>query len=203
MLFLPGETLFSAALQYVVSRGFGLLMPNVRGSFGFGKEFERLDDGRYNIVLRGLQSFIIDHELPRQFGYNMPLELVLKHLNTNELFRLSWGAKNTHGVEWEALRKTFEERLDEMTRAALREKWLRPQGVFGIFPCQSDGDDLVVYDPQTINTASPDELTRFACPRVPRMAVGVRNVRRGFSIPPNGKAGARRNSNFGHGYGTK
>ncbi|HLO14932.1 MAG TPA: vitamin B12 dependent-methionine synthase activation domain-containing protein, partial [Anaerolineales bacterium] len=34
-------------------------------------------------------------------------------------------------------------------------------------PCQSDGDDLIIYDPATIDTASPDELTRFACPRQP------------------------------------
>ena len=27
----------------------------------------------------------------------MPLEVIFKHLAKNELFRLSWGAKNTHG----------------------------------------------------------------------------------------------------------
>jgi dipeptidyl aminopeptidase/acylaminoacyl peptidase len=35
---------FSAALQYFVSRGFGLLMPNVRGSTGYGRAFQMLDD---------------------------------------------------------------------------------------------------------------------------------------------------------------
>ena len=30
----------------------------------------------------------------------MPLEMVGEHLSLNELFRLSWGAKNTHGEEW-------------------------------------------------------------------------------------------------------
>ena len=46
-------------------------------------------------------------------------------------------------------------------------KWLKPQGVYGFFPCQSDGDELIIYNPETINSASPDELTRFACPRQP------------------------------------
>ena len=92
---------------------------------------------------------------------NMPLEIVLKHLSLNELYRLSWGAKNAHGEEWEKLKAEFEERLEKMTKEALRYKWLKPQGVYGLFPCQSDGDELIIYDPATIDTASPDELTRL------------------------------------------
>jgi 5-methyltetrahydrofolate--homocysteine methyltransferase len=98
---------------------------------------------------------------------DMPLEMVLKHLSINELFRLSWGAKNAHGAEWDKLRAEFEARLESMTRDALREKWLQPQGVYGLFPCQADGDDLIIYDPATVNSASPDEITRFVCPRQP------------------------------------
>jgi len=98
---------------------------------------------------------------------DMPLEMVLKHLNLNELYRLSWGAKNSHGPEWEKLKKEFEARLAKMTKAALRDGWLKPQAVYGYFPCQSDGDDLIVYDPATIDTAAPNELTRFHFPRQP------------------------------------
>ncbi len=97
----------------------------------------------------------------------MPLEIVLKHLNLNELYRLSWGAKNAHGAEWERLQKEFEARLARMKKEALQEKWLQPQGVYGIFPCRAEGNELVIYDPETINTASPDVLTRFAFPRQP------------------------------------
>jgi 5-methyltetrahydrofolate--homocysteine methyltransferase len=50
----------------------------------------------------------------------MPLEMVLKHLNINELYRLSWGAKNTHGAEWEKLKKDFDARLASMTKDASR-----------------------------------------------------------------------------------
>lgn len=98
---------------------------------------------------------------------DMPLEIVHKHLSLNELFRLSWGAKNAHGEEWEKLRAEFEERLARMSREAIREKWLQPQGVYGLFPCQSAGDDLIIYDPASVNSAWPDELTRFRCPRQP------------------------------------
>jgi 5-methyltetrahydrofolate--homocysteine methyltransferase len=98
---------------------------------------------------------------------DMPLELVLKHLSLNELYRLSWGAKNAHGAEWEKLKAEFDERLQKMTKEALRDKWLKPQGVYGLFPCHSSGDELIIYDPQTVNSASPDELTRFTFPRQP------------------------------------
>jgi 5-methyltetrahydrofolate--homocysteine methyltransferase len=98
---------------------------------------------------------------------DMPLEMVLKHLGRNELYRLSWGAKNAHGAEWDKLKAEFDARLEKMTRDALRLKWLKPQGVYGFFPCRSDGDELIIYDPETVNSASPDEVTRFTCPRQP------------------------------------
>ncbi len=98
---------------------------------------------------------------------DMPLEIVLKHLSLNELYRLSWGAKNSHGEEWEKLKAEFNARLEKMTKEALRYKWLKPRGVSGLFPCQSDGDDLIIYNPETVNSALPSELTRFSFPRQP------------------------------------
>jgi 5-methyltetrahydrofolate--homocysteine methyltransferase len=104
---------------------------------------------------------------PSKFGMrvvrNMPLEIVFTHLNINELYRLSWGAKNTHGAEWDTLKAEFDARLDWMKREAMREKWLNPQGVYGIFPCQSEGEDLIVYDPENLDQT----LTRFTFPRQP------------------------------------
>jgi 5-methyltetrahydrofolate--homocysteine methyltransferase len=98
---------------------------------------------------------------------NMPLEIVLTHLNLNELYRLSWGAKNTHGAEWDKLKTEFDVRLDTMKREAMREKWLNPQGVYGIFPCQSEGDDLIIYDPKDLELSHPKPVTRLSFPRQP------------------------------------
>jgi 5-methyltetrahydrofolate--homocysteine methyltransferase len=110
---------------------------------------------------------------PAKFGQQivkeMPLEFIFEHLSINELYRLSWGAKNAHGEEWEKLRREFNARLDRMKREALKTSWLKPQAIYGYFPCQSDGDDLIVYDPACVreNGNSPKELTRFAFPRQP------------------------------------
>ena len=99
---------------------------------------------------------------------DMPLELVFEHLFKNELFRLSWGAKNARGEEWNQLEAEFEARLDKMKRAALKEKWLLPQGVYGYWPVQSQGDDLILYDPQSLNGGQKRvELARFSFPRQP------------------------------------
>jgi 5-methyltetrahydrofolate--homocysteine methyltransferase len=52
-----------------------------------------------------------------------------------------------------------------MRREAQTEGWLKPQGVYGIFPAQAAGNDLIVYDPATLVSAQPVELTRFSFPR--------------------------------------
>jgi 5-methyltetrahydrofolate--homocysteine methyltransferase len=95
----------------------------------------------------------------------MPLEVVFKHLSKNELFRLSWGGKNTHGADWDKLSREFEERLERMTRQALEEKWLMPQAVYGIWPAQSSGNDLIVYAPPTEGAAAGQPIARFTFAR--------------------------------------
>jgi 5-methyltetrahydrofolate--homocysteine methyltransferase len=96
---------------------------------------------------------------------SMPLELVFKHLALNELFRLSWGAKNTHGEDWRKLEAEYQTRLDSMQRQAIATGWLAPQGVYGYWPAQAEGDDLILFDPATLDSAQPVELARFTFPR--------------------------------------
>lgn len=72
---------------------------------------------------------------------------VFPFLDKDELYRLSWGAKNTHGAAWDELRARFDARLAAMTAEAQKTGWLQPQAVYGYFPCQSDGNDLLIYDP--------------------------------------------------------
>ena len=98
---------------------------------------------------------------------DMPLEMVFQHLYKKELFRLSWGAKNARGEEWERLETEFEDRLASMQRGALSESWLKPQGVYGYWPAQSDGDDLILYDPDSVSALNGAgvEIARFNFPR--------------------------------------
>jgi len=96
---------------------------------------------------------------------NMPIEMVAEHLSINELYRLSWGAKNTHGEEWEKLKAEFDARLLRMRKEAEKEAWLQPQGVYGYWPCQAEEDSLLVYDPQTLENGKLKVLQKFDFPR--------------------------------------
>ena len=106
---------------------------------------------------------------PPTFGVrvveDMPLEIVFQHLALNELFRLSWGAKNAHGTEWEKIKTDYENRLSLMRKQAIAEKWLRPRGVYGYWPAQSDGNDLIIYDVASVERGNPITLSRFTFPR--------------------------------------
>lgn len=117
--------------------------------------------------------------LPEKLGprlvKDMPLEIIFQHLFKNELFRLSWGAKNARGEEWTKLQAEFESRLAQMQKEALKEGWLNPQAVYGYWPCQSDGDDLIIYSPLPMGEGLGvrekrgvrEEITRFTFPRQP------------------------------------
>jgi 5-methyltetrahydrofolate--homocysteine methyltransferase len=103
----------------------------------------------------------------------MPLELVFKYIHKPELFRLSWGATNTHGEAWTKLEAEFEARLARMQKEAMRDRTLRPQAVYGFFPCNSSGDDLIIWDWRLFENSNgsshkPEvELARFTFPRQP------------------------------------
>ena len=98
----------------------------------------------------------------------MPLEIVLQHLHKPELFRLSWGAKNARGAEWDKLSAAFEERLARMSRQAARKATLQPQGAYAYLPVNSDGDELVVWDADAYAQAGKKvESARFVFPRQP------------------------------------
>jgi 5-methyltetrahydrofolate--homocysteine methyltransferase len=93
---------------------------------------------------------------------------VVECLDRNALYRLQWGAKNAKGEEWERLKAEFDAKVRDLVREAERDGWLEPQVVYGYYPCQSDGHEVIVYDPPSaLNGAQPRELTRFVFPRQP------------------------------------
>lgn len=95
----------------------------------------------------------------------LPLAEVFACLSKNELFRLSWGAKNTQGEAWDKLQAEYEERLQSMQQEAADQGWLKPQAVYGYWPCQADGDEVILYDPSSPSTKK--EIARFTFPRQP------------------------------------
>ncbi|MGH2444045.1 MAG: vitamin B12 dependent-methionine synthase activation domain-containing protein, partial [Chloroflexota bacterium] len=95
---------------------------------------------------------------------DVPLDEVFKHLAQRSLFRLSWGAKGVHGEDWtRLLQEDFLPRLRRMQREAAAEHYLQPSAVYGYFPAGSQGDDVVIFDPDDHSR----ELERFTFARQP------------------------------------
>jgi 5-methyltetrahydrofolate--homocysteine methyltransferase len=95
----------------------------------------------------------------------LPFDDVAKLISLTELYRLSWGAKQVRGQEWQDLKAEFDQRREHMLAEAKKEGWIQPQAVYGYFPVWADGNDLVVYDSLHSNTIHPVELTRLNFPR--------------------------------------
>jgi 5-methyltetrahydrofolate--homocysteine methyltransferase len=91
----------------------------------------------------------------------LPLETVWPYLNKQALFAGQWqvrrGVLSAEDYQ-ELLRYKFEPLLAEWCEKAMAEDLLQPAVVYGYFPCNSDGNDLIVYHPG-------QETQRFTFPR--------------------------------------
>src|SRR6266487_1755842 len=95
------------------------------------------------------------------------IEDVAANMDLNTLFRLHWGGK-AHGEEFTRLvEKEFRPRLERMLREARQQRYLQPGVIYGYFPCQSSGNELIIYDPQKYakGTGTRLEIARFLFPR--------------------------------------
>ena len=91
---------------------------------------------------------------------------VYRHLDTHVLFKLHWGGRGVKGEEWKRLvGEDFKPRLERMWR---EQTYLHPRALVGYFPCNSDGNELIVWDPDDFDPAHPRELERLVFPRQPR-----------------------------------
>jgi 5-methyltetrahydrofolate--homocysteine methyltransferase len=94
----------------------------------------------------------------------VPLETVASYINEVMLFQMQWQFKKM-GRSAEEFKRFVDAEVRPIYRDLLerceREEILRPQAIYGYWPAQADGDDLVVYDPQDHR----EELARFSFPR--------------------------------------
>jgi 5-methyltetrahydrofolate--homocysteine methyltransferase len=88
---------------------------------------------------------------------------VYRHLDTHVLFKLHWGGRGVKGEEWKRLlRDDFQPRLERMWR---EQTYLHPRALLGYFPCNADGNELIVWDHEAPGEA---ELERLVFPRQPK-----------------------------------
>jgi 5-methyltetrahydrofolate--homocysteine methyltransferase len=98
---------------------------------------------------------------------DIDLDQVFPHLDRHVLFKLHWGGRGVKGEAWRELvegtdqEEGFAPRLERMWR---EQEYLHPQARLGYFPCNADGNELIVFDPD-----DPErELERLVFPRQPK-----------------------------------
>jgi 5-methyltetrahydrofolate--homocysteine methyltransferase len=95
------------------------------------------------------------------------LDEVYPYLDRHVLFKLHWGGKGVKGEAWRELvegngsEEGFAARLERMWG---EQDYLHAQARLGYFPCNAEGNELIVFDPE-----DPDrELERLTFPRQPK-----------------------------------
>ncbi len=98
---------------------------------------------------------------------DVDLDEVYPYLDRHVLFKLHWGGRGKKGEEWRRIVEGYDG--DEGFAAKLERMWreqdyLRPRVRLGYFPCNADGNELVIFDPDDHDR----ELDRLVFPRQPR-----------------------------------
>jgi len=95
---------------------------------------------------------------------HVPLKAVVPFINEVMLFQVQWQYKKAGRSQEDFDRYVDSEVrpiLNELAQRCIKEKILIPQAVYGYWPCNADGNDLVIFDPADRKT----EVQRFTFPR--------------------------------------
>ncbi|MDQ3674513.1 MAG: methionine synthase [Gemmatimonadota bacterium] len=99
---------------------------------------------------------------------DIPLDEVFALLDLDELYRLQWGGRGSGEQYKTAVKNEFEPALERLKRDARKGGWIKPEIVYGYFPAQSQGNDVIIYDPAAYSSdgGSLREIARFHFPRM-------------------------------------
>jgi 5-methyltetrahydrofolate--homocysteine methyltransferase len=189
-LFVEGERAYDSGVFYCKDAFEGLETmdvlqdPNKRGLF----VVKNLDDARNDVFLRttvgkdiaagdagGDRSDVAaNNPLPSPPFWgtrvirDVPIDEVFELLDLDELYRLQWGARGSGDQYKSTIKNEFEPALERLKRDAKKNGWINPQVVYGYFPAQSQGNDVIIYDPAAYSSdgGSLREIARFHFPRM-------------------------------------
>jgi len=188
-LFVDGERAYAPGVFYCKDAFEGLdsvealMDPDRREAFVTGN----LDDARRDVFLRSgvgkdiaagtnattRSEVATDNAVPEApfFGtrvlHDIPLDEVLALLDLDELFRLQWGGRGSGEAFDATVRDEFRPTLERLSASARAERWLVPRAAYGLFPVQSQGNSLIVYDAAAYGSdgGALREVARFKFPR--------------------------------------
>jgi 5-methyltetrahydrofolate--homocysteine methyltransferase len=189
-LFVEGERAYDSGVFYCKDAFEGLETmdvlqdPKRRGLF----VVKNLDDARNDVFLRttvgkdiavgdagGNRSDVAaNNPLPSPPFWgtrvirDVPIDEVFDLLDLDELYRLQWGARGSGDQYKTTIKDEFEPALERLKKDAKKNGWIKPQVVYGYFPAQSQGNDVIIYDPAAYSSdgGSLREIARFHFPRM-------------------------------------
>ncbi len=81
---------------------------------------------------------------------DLALRDIFDHLDLVELYKLQWGVRVKSRDQYQKLiADEFAGKRHELQEECIRNGWLKPQVIYGYFPCSAKGNDLTVLDPAT------------------------------------------------------
>ena len=189
-LFVEGERAYDSGVFYCKDAFEGLETMDVLQDPKRRKPFvvKNLDDARNDVFLRtsvgkdiavgdagGARSDVAaNNPLPSPPFWgtrvirDVPIDEVFDLLDLDELYRLQWGARGSGEQYKSTVKNEFEPALERLKKDAKRNGWIKPQVVYGYFPAQSQGNDVIIYDPAAYSSdgGSLREIARFHFPRM-------------------------------------
>jgi 5-methyltetrahydrofolate--homocysteine methyltransferase len=100
------------------------------------------------------------------------LNTVFQYINETALFKNQWQLKTASQEDYARLvEQKFRPILRDLEAEVNAADWFEPKVVYGYFPCQGEGNDLVIYEPQEglkAGASAPaglKEIQRFTFPR--------------------------------------
>ncbi|HZE07497.1 MAG TPA: methionine synthase [Gemmatimonadaceae bacterium] len=189
-LFVEGERPYDSGVFYCKDAFEGLETMDVLQDPDKRKKFvvKNLDDARKDVFLRSVvgkdiavgdaggerSDVAADNRIPSPPFWgtrvirDIPLDEVFELLDLDELYRLQWGARGSGDQYKATVKNEFEPVLKRLKADAKKNGWIKPEVVYGYFPAQSQGNDVIIYDPAAYSSdgGSLREIARFHFPRM-------------------------------------
>ena len=113
--------------------------------------------------------------VPPFFGVRVKKDFDLDNLfafiNETALFKNQWQLKTASATDYLRLvEEKYRPILKELEEEVKRDGWFEPKSVYGYYPAQAEGNEVIVYDPEgydpkDVSTMPTKELLRINFPR--------------------------------------
>ena len=94
------------------------------------------------------------------------LDMIYGYINETALFKNQWQLKTASATDYIRLvEEKYRPILRDLKEEIKAKGWFWPKLVYGYYPAQAEGNDVIVYEPEDADAAQPRERLRITFPR--------------------------------------